>query len=173
MLDRLGALVTILDRQGRIRWVNRLCEQTTGLSFEDVWGRPVWEVLVLPEEGHRVRDALANPRWSLYLGRKCCPPALPVFVSVGRFAGLDVALCSEPWCPRDSEDIPRDEHRKRCETIDLNCLIEWQPGNGETTPAEAEVWYDVPVWFNPQVHEPRLVLRQRVVAEVRSRLALC
>ena len=60
MLDRLGALVTILDRQGRVRWVNRLCEETTGLSFEDVWGRPVWEVLVPPEEGDRVRDALAN-----------------------------------------------------------------------------------------------------------------
>ena len=60
MLDRLGALVTILDRQGRVRWVNRFCEQTTGLSFEDVWGRPVWEALVLPEEEHRVRDALAN-----------------------------------------------------------------------------------------------------------------
>jgi diguanylate cyclase (GGDEF)-like protein/PAS domain S-box-containing protein len=58
LLDRLGALVTIFDRQGRIRWMNRLCEQTTGLSFEDVWGRRVWEVLVRPEQASVVRAAL-------------------------------------------------------------------------------------------------------------------
>jgi diguanylate cyclase (GGDEF)-like protein/PAS domain S-box-containing protein len=60
LLDRLGALVTIFDRDGRIRWMNRLCEQTTGLSFDDVWGRRVWEVLVRPEQAEVVRDALAD-----------------------------------------------------------------------------------------------------------------
>ncbi len=60
LLDRLGALVTIFDRQGRIRWINRLCEQTTGLSFEEVWGRCVWDVLVRPEQAHAVREALAD-----------------------------------------------------------------------------------------------------------------
>jgi len=60
LLDRLGALVTIFDRQGRIRWINRLCEQTTGLSFDDVWGRCVWDVLVGPEQADVVRDALAD-----------------------------------------------------------------------------------------------------------------
>jgi diguanylate cyclase (GGDEF)-like protein/PAS domain S-box-containing protein len=52
--------VTIFDREGRIRWVNRLCEQTTGLSFDDVWGRRVWDVLVRPEQADVVRDALAD-----------------------------------------------------------------------------------------------------------------
>ena len=28
MLDRIGALVTILDRKGRIRWINRFCERS-------------------------------------------------------------------------------------------------------------------------------------------------
>jgi diguanylate cyclase (GGDEF)-like protein/PAS domain S-box-containing protein len=60
LLDRLGALVTIFDRQGRVRWINRLCEETTGLCFDDVWGRRVWEVLVLPEDAQRVREALTN-----------------------------------------------------------------------------------------------------------------
>jgi diguanylate cyclase (GGDEF)-like protein/PAS domain S-box-containing protein len=60
LLDRLGALVTILDRQGRIRWMNRLCEETTGLPFEEVWGRQIWEVLVLPEDADLVRKALTD-----------------------------------------------------------------------------------------------------------------
>ena len=60
LLDGLGALVTIFDRQGRIRWMNRLCEQTTGLPFEEVWGRHIWEVLVLPEDAGIVRNALTD-----------------------------------------------------------------------------------------------------------------
>jgi CRISPR system Cascade subunit CasD len=31
----------------------------------------------------RIREALANPRWSLYLGRKACVPSQPVFLDPG------------------------------------------------------------------------------------------
>ena len=60
LLDRLGALVAIFDREGRIRWMNRFCEQTTGLPFEQVWGKYMWEVLVRPEDTGIVRNALTD-----------------------------------------------------------------------------------------------------------------
>jgi PAS domain S-box-containing protein len=82
LFDRVGALVMIFDRQGRVRWFNRVCEETTGLSFEDVWGRPVWEVLVPPEEAHIVRRVLAN-------------------LSTGRFArGYESHLMTREGVPR-------------------------------------------------------------------------
>lgn len=62
LFDRVGALVMIFDREGRIRWFNRVCQETTGLSFEDVWGKYVWEVLVLPEEADLVKGVLENLR---------------------------------------------------------------------------------------------------------------
>ena len=50
VLDTVGALVVVLDRQGRIVLFNRTCTQVTGYTFEEVEGRPFWEVLLLPEE---------------------------------------------------------------------------------------------------------------------------
>jgi diguanylate cyclase (GGDEF)-like protein/PAS domain S-box-containing protein len=62
LFDRVGALVMIFDRQGRIRWFNRVCQETTGLSFREVWGKYVWETLVLPEEVDVVKRVLENLR---------------------------------------------------------------------------------------------------------------
>ena len=60
LFDAVGALVMIFDRQGRILWYNRVCEETTGLSFQQVWGRHVWDVLAVPEEAEAVKDVLVN-----------------------------------------------------------------------------------------------------------------
>jgi PAS domain S-box-containing protein len=50
IFDTVGALVTVLDRQGAIVRFNRACEQTTGYRFEEVRGRRVGEVFMIPEE---------------------------------------------------------------------------------------------------------------------------
>ena len=50
VLDTVGALVVVLDRQGRIVLFNQTCTQVTGYTFEEVEGRPFWEVLLLPDE---------------------------------------------------------------------------------------------------------------------------
>ncbi len=39
ILDTVGALVVVLDPEGRIVRFNRACEQTTGYSFEEVAGQ--------------------------------------------------------------------------------------------------------------------------------------
>lgn len=49
-----------------------------------------------------VQNALANPRWMLFLGRKACPPARPIYLPDGwQEKSLDVALAQYPWLGDD------------------------------------------------------------------------
>ena len=57
ILDKAGALVVVLDREGRIRRFNRACEDLTQYSFAEVEGRFVWDFLLTPEETESVRKA--------------------------------------------------------------------------------------------------------------------
>src|SRR5579863_6324598 len=50
ILDTVGALVLVLDREGRIVRFNRACEQMSGRSFEQVSHQRVWDVFVIEEE---------------------------------------------------------------------------------------------------------------------------
>lgn len=50
VIDTTGALVVVLDNAGRIMMFNRSCERTTGFTFDEVRGKYVWDVLLLPEE---------------------------------------------------------------------------------------------------------------------------
>jgi PAS domain S-box-containing protein len=50
ILDIVGALIVVLDPNGRILRFNRTCEQTTGYSFAEVRGRFVWDLFLMPEE---------------------------------------------------------------------------------------------------------------------------
>ena len=56
VLDTAGALVIVLDSQGRITRFNRACEEITGYSATEVLGRVLWEFLVPPEELPGVRE---------------------------------------------------------------------------------------------------------------------
>jgi PAS domain S-box-containing protein len=58
LLDTVGALVVVLDRKGRIVRFNRACERTTGYSFAEVEGRPVWELFMAHEEVARFEQML-------------------------------------------------------------------------------------------------------------------
>jgi PAS domain S-box-containing protein len=50
ILDTVGALIVVLDHQGRIVRFNRACEQTTGYRFAEVRGGYVWDLFLMPEE---------------------------------------------------------------------------------------------------------------------------
>ncbi len=50
ILDVVGALVVVLDGDGRIVLFNRACERATGYKSEQVRGTPVWDRLLLAEE---------------------------------------------------------------------------------------------------------------------------
>ena len=50
VINTVGALVAVLDRQGVIVGFNHTCERVTGYSFAEVKGKPVWDFLIIPEE---------------------------------------------------------------------------------------------------------------------------
>jgi PAS domain S-box-containing protein len=55
ILDTVGALVIVLDRDGRIVRLNRACEQMTGQALEQARGQRVWDLFLLPEEREQFR----------------------------------------------------------------------------------------------------------------------
>jgi PAS domain S-box-containing protein len=55
ILDTVGALVVVLDGEGRILRFNPACELTTGYSMEEVQGKRIWDLFLLPEEAERFR----------------------------------------------------------------------------------------------------------------------
>ncbi|BAV32950.1 hypothetical protein SCL_0628 [Sulfuricaulis limicola] len=66
VMDTLGALVLVLDHEGRIIRFNHACEEATGYSFADVQDRPVWDILLLPEELDSVRTVFNNLRSGMF-----------------------------------------------------------------------------------------------------------
>lgn len=56
ILDQAGALVVVLDREGRICRFNRACEELTQYSFAEAEGRYVWDFLLTPEEREMVHE---------------------------------------------------------------------------------------------------------------------
>jgi PAS domain S-box-containing protein len=60
ILSTVGALVVVLDPEGRVVRFNRACEQLTGYRLEEVRGRPVWDFLILPEERRAVEETFAE-----------------------------------------------------------------------------------------------------------------
>jgi PAS domain S-box-containing protein len=55
ILETVGALVVVLDPDGRIVRFNRACEQTTGYSFAAVQGWRVWDLFLAPEDRERFK----------------------------------------------------------------------------------------------------------------------
>ena len=50
ILDVIGALVIILDTEGRIVRFNQACETLTGYREDEAVGRLVWDLLVADDE---------------------------------------------------------------------------------------------------------------------------
>jgi PAS domain S-box-containing protein len=62
ILHTVGALVVVLDPDGRIIRFNRACEQMTGYSFPDVQGKFIWDLFLLPEEADHFKASLQAAR---------------------------------------------------------------------------------------------------------------
>ncbi len=56
ILHTVGALVVVLDPEGRIIRFNRACEQTAGYSLAEVAGQKIWDLLMVPEEVDRFKS---------------------------------------------------------------------------------------------------------------------
>lgn len=51
---------------------------------------------------HQIATAVQNPVWVIFLGRKSCPPAQPVFAGTGDYPTLSAALSRHDWPPGKS-----------------------------------------------------------------------
>ena len=56
VLESAAALVMVTDLEGRIVRFNLACQRLSGYSFEEVEAKPVWDVLVPPEEIEAVKQ---------------------------------------------------------------------------------------------------------------------
>jgi PAS domain S-box-containing protein len=66
ILSTAGALVVILDREGRIVRFNRACERLTGHSFEQAEGRYFWDMFPTPEKAGSVRAVFGQRKVGLF-----------------------------------------------------------------------------------------------------------
>jgi CRISPR system Cascade subunit CasD len=109
--------------------------------------------------------AVQSPKWTLYLGRKACPPSRPLLEHpAGVFPNLESALASVPWRPRLKRDpVP--------ETVE--CLLDWEPSPAQPEASDdALVWYDVPLTFAPPAHGPRFVIRKKLKVGVSGQVII-
>lgn len=102
-----------------------------------------------------LNEAMHSPKWTLYLGRKSCPPSRPIMEhSGGEFSDLRSALVSVPWMRRLKNDAMPEV---------VQCLVDWRTSDEHPdAPDDALVWYDVPLTFDPPAHRPRFVLRREL-----------
>jgi CRISPR system Cascade subunit CasD len=71
----------------------------------------------------RAAAALQSPVWPVFLGRKSCPPAVPVFAGTGAYADLVPALI-------DTSDPLRQLATRSADPVPVRLLLETVPGQG-------------------------------------------
>jgi PAS domain S-box-containing protein len=62
VLDTAGALVAVLNREGRIVRFNQACEEKTGYLSDEVRGKPLWDLFLIPEEVEPVKAVFEELR---------------------------------------------------------------------------------------------------------------
>jgi PAS domain S-box-containing protein len=60
VIETAGSLVVVLDPQGHIIRFNAACERLTGYSFDEVKGKPVWNLFLAPEEAKSFQAIFEN-----------------------------------------------------------------------------------------------------------------
>jgi PAS domain S-box-containing protein len=66
VLNLAGALVLVLDYQGKIIRFNHTCEQTIGYKFDEVKGKFIWEFLAFSEENEHIKAVFRNLKKSSF-----------------------------------------------------------------------------------------------------------
>ncbi|MEW6660386.1 MAG: PAS domain S-box protein [Thermodesulfobacteriota bacterium] len=62
LFDTIGALVLVLDPQGRIVRLNQAFEAITGYTLPEVKGRHFWDYLVIPEDLEKAKARFQDPQ---------------------------------------------------------------------------------------------------------------
>lgn len=159
-----GAKIGIRSADGKIKKTASTGEYETLLSRRQYLYDASFLVALHgdPETICACARALDDPVWPIFLGRKCCIPAEPVFLppGVGTFDTVTNALASVTWRAR----IDALDRADRARTCTLDTFIEHAPGT--PPPDGAKLVYDVPRGFGFNNHGPRLVVPGRVTVTV-------
>ena len=76
ILHTVGALVVVLDPQGRIVRFNRASEQVSGYALAEVKHKYFWDLCIVPEEAERFRIVVENYKPSRAPGNTKHPGSL-------------------------------------------------------------------------------------------------
>lgn len=60
LLETIGALVVVMDSDGRVVRFNKACEQVTGFTQAEIKGNHIWDKLIPPEQKENVRQVFAQ-----------------------------------------------------------------------------------------------------------------
>ena len=98
-----------------------------------------------------IAHALRHPAFPLFLGRRSCPPTLPLFLHIAPLP-LEEALRQEPWL------VPEWPRRKL--TNELEIYVDGHQGDSRLA-----VWRDAPASFDPhrRQHSFRMVSKRENV----------
>jgi PAS domain S-box-containing protein len=69
VIENAGAMVVVLDKQGKIQRFNRACEEVSLYTFEEVKGKYVWDFLLMPEEVEPVRNVFKKLEYTTLPGQ--------------------------------------------------------------------------------------------------------
>ena len=99
-----GVLSSKAPRQGRymVKITNKTKTPETDVSKRFYLMDAIFLVALCGPEPliAQLADALQNPVWPLFLGRKACVPTTPLFVGLGSYATLQEALEDQPLSER-------------------------------------------------------------------------
>jgi CRISPR system Cascade subunit CasD len=152
----VGAGLGVMSAQGKIKKTQATGELEAVVSVRWYLADASFLVALMGPKDLLLRcaDALRDPVWPPFLGRKCCPPAVPPLVGLQSHPDLRAALAAHPWLPRLAEV-------DSCLGDKLRCVIE-----ASVSDTGAVLRYDVPMSFCPQRHGPRYVVETCVPVRV-------
>jgi len=139
-----GAGLGMMSAEGKIKKTATTGEFETHVMRKEYLCDAAFRVALQgePEAVAAAAAALQDPVWPPFLGRKSCPPSVPVYDSMGDFDDLVSALQSIPWRPR------------RSEVDSMPCPIF---GFVETSVQSGQPVADIPVSFTHRVYGMRWV----------------
>jgi len=160
----VGAGVGIRKAEGGIKLTASTKEPETLLSRRQYLLDSSFAVALRGDSDviQRCADALRDPVWPVFLGRKCCVPTEPVLAGTAKHASLKAALEAIPFYV--------DEFFEEDSTEELDAVIEHTPGS--RPPENARLVHDVPRTLRHPSHGPRWVVPCKVYARRATALAV-
>jgi CRISPR system Cascade subunit CasD len=145
-----GAGIGLMKAEGGIKYTGTTGEIEAWVMRKEYLADAAFLVALQgdPDLVKEVADAVQDPVWPPFLGRKSCPPSAPVFAATDTFDDLIAALRSRRFQPRldDIDSTPNP----------LTAIVEATPSGGRVPP---DAWpvQDVPISFTHRVYGTRFV----------------